>query len=147
MNISGSKGILFLINPFLSAIDSLIHIRDKQSQKLLYLWFLVFGAAFCAVNESADSSHWVEEFYIQSQFTFSQFTDYLAEYFSGESYIKDIYSVIVNFIVGRFTTNYHWTYLIYAAIFGFFYIRSICKFAMSRKNHLHKCVHHNFSGI
>ena len=39
--------------------------------------------------------------------------------------IKDIYTLTVNFFVGRFTNNYHWTYFIYAAVFGFFYIKSL----------------------
>lgn len=124
-NNNGSNGLLFLLNPFLSAINSLINIRDKQSQKLLYLWFLVFGAAFCAVNETADAYRWVEIFNIESKYTVGQYLDQIRLYFSFDSDIKDIYALTVNFIVGRFTDNYHWTYLIYASVFGYFYIKSL----------------------
>lgn len=124
-NNSSSKGILFLINPFLSAIDSLINIRDKQSQKLLFLWFLIFGAAFCAVNEAADSSRWVETFYVEAHYSLDQYLQVLRDYFSFDSNVKDIFAISVNFLVGRFTDNYHWTYLIYAAVFGFFYLKSV----------------------
>lgn len=122
---TGSKGLLFLINPFLSAIDSLLNIRDKQSRRILYLWFLVFGAAFCAVNEAVDSFRWTETFYIESRYTLQQYLLHIAEYFTFDSNIKDIYGLTVNFLVGRFTDNYHWTYFIYAAVFGFFYIKTL----------------------
>lgn len=124
-NNSGSKGFLFLINPFISAIDSLIHIRNKQSQRLLYLWFLVFGAAFCALNEAADSFRWVENFYIEAHYTLDQYLQVLRDYFTFDSNVKDIFAVSVNFLVGRFTDNYHWTYFIYAMVFGFFYLKSV----------------------
>lgn len=124
-NNNGSKILLFLINPFLSAINSLINIRDKQSQKLLYLWFLVFGAAFCAVDKTADSFRWVEIFNVESRYSFQQYLSDISEYFSFDSDIKDIYGLSVNFLVGRFTDNYHWTYFIYAAVFGFFYIKTL----------------------
>lgn len=39
----------------------------------------------------------------------------------------------VNFLVGRFSDNYHWTYLIYAAVFGFFYIKSLKIFLRHNK--------------
>ena len=46
-NNRGEKFILFLINPFISAITSIKDIRDGVSHWFLYLWFLVFGVAFC----------------------------------------------------------------------------------------------------
>lgn len=121
----GSKVLLFLINPFVSAIDSLIHIKEKQSPKLLYLWFLVFGAAFCTMSEAADSFRYVEDFYYESRYSLSQYLTILREYFTFDSNVKDIYSLSVNFFVGRFTDNYHWTFFIYAMVFGLFYLKSV----------------------
>ena len=52
--------MFFILNPFLSAVYSFKEIRDGMSHKFLYLWFLVFGTCFCAVNEAADSYRYVE---------------------------------------------------------------------------------------
>ena len=125
MNHRASKAILFILNPFISAIFSLKDIRDGVSHRFLYLWFLIFGIGFCAISEVADSFRYVEKFIIEHNYTWSQYMMEINEYFTFESNIKDIYTLTVNFFVGRFTNNYHWTYFIYAAVFGFFYIKSL----------------------
>ena len=121
----GSKLPLFFLNPFLSAIVSLKNIRDGVSHRILYLWFLVFGIGFCAMDEAADSFRYVEEFMMESQYTWGRYLLEVKEWATFESNIKDIYTLTVNVLVGKFTSNYHWTYLIYAAVFGFFYIKSL----------------------
>lgn len=125
MNHRASKAILFILNPFISAIFSLKDIRDGVSHRFLYLWFLIFGIGFCAISEVADSFRYVEKFMIEHNYTWSQYMMEINEYFTFESNIKDIYTLTVNFFVGRFTNNYHRTYFIYAAVFGFFYIKSL----------------------
>ena len=86
---------------------------------------MIFGIGFCAISEVADSFRYVEKFMIEHNYTWSQYMMEINEYFTFESNIKDIYTLTVNFFVGRFTNNYHWTYFIYAAVFGFFYIKSL----------------------
>lgn len=119
------KIALFLLNPFLSVIRAIKDIRDGFSHKILYAWFIVFGVGFCAVNESADSFRYVEDFNRECHYSWEEYTDEISEWWTFESSIKDIYTLSVNFFVGRFTDNYHWTYLIYAIVFGFFYIKSL----------------------
>lgn len=119
------KIALFLLNPFLSVIRAIKDIRDGFSHKILYAWFIVFGVGFCAVNESADSFRYVEDFNRECHYTWEEYTHEISEWWTFESSIKDIYTLSVNFFVGRFTDNYHWTYLIYAIVFGFFYIKSL----------------------
>lgn len=121
----GNKLALFFLNPFISAIVSLKNIRDGVSHRILYLWFLVFGIGFCAMNEAADSFRYVEDFLVESQYTWAQYMQTVREWATFESNIKDIYTLTVNVLVGHFTSNYHWTYLIYAAVFGYFYIKSL----------------------
>lgn len=120
-----SKLMFFFLNPFLSAIVSLKNIRDGKSHRILYLWFLVFGIGFCAVNESEDSFRYLEQFMIESRYSFAQYMAEIRDYLTFESNIKDIYTLTVNFIVGQFTHNYHWIFFIYAIVFGYFYIKSL----------------------
>lgn len=117
--------IIFLLNPFFSAIISLKNIRDGESHRYLYLWFLIFGIGFCAVSKEADSFRYVEDFMLESHYSYSQYISGIKDYLTFETNIKDVYTLTVNYIIGQFTNNYHWTYLIYAAIFGYFYIKSL----------------------
>lgn len=122
---NGGKIIIFLLNPFISAVTSLWNIRDGFSHKLLYCWFIIFGIGFCAVDESADSFRYVEDFYRESNYTWNQYVNEINYWLTFEGDTKDVYTLTVNFLVGRFSNNYHWTYLIYAVVFGFFYIKSL----------------------
>ena len=119
------KTLLFFFNPFISAITSLRDIRDGFSHKLLYCWFLIFGIGFCAINEAADSFRYVEAFVKESHYTWEQFVQEIKYWFSFEGNTKDIYTLVVNYVVGQFSDNYHWTFFIYAIVFGFFYVKSL----------------------
>lgn len=137
MNLSkrkiGDKALLFLINPFLSALYSVKNIKDGVSSHFLYLWFLIFGIGFCAMSESADSFRYVEDFMIEHRYTWAQYVYQINEYLTFESNIKDIYTLTVNVFVGAFTDNYHWTFFIYSIVFGFFYIKSMQVFLAHSK--------------
>ena len=100
------KIALFLLNPFLSAIRSIMDIRDGFSHKILYAWFIVFGVGFCAANKSADSFRYVKDFNTECHYTWEEYTFEISEWWTFESSIKDIYTLSVNFFVGRFTDNY-----------------------------------------
>lgn len=127
------KYFLSLINPFISAIISLRDIRDGVSHRTLYLWFLIFGIGFCALDESADSFRYVEDFIIEHRYSWAQYLEIVREWFTFESNIKDIYTLTVNVFVGHFSDNYHWAFFIYAVIFGFFYIKSLRIFIKNEK--------------
>ena len=116
--------LLFLINPFISGINSLINIKEKNALIFLYLWFIIFGISFVAKNEAVDSYRYVEMFK-EGSLTWNQYILELEEYFTFDSNIKDIYTLSVNYFVKSFTDNYHWTMFIYAVVFGFFYIMSL----------------------
>lgn len=121
----GDKLKLFLINPCISAISAFKNIRDGVSHKFLYLWFMMFGIGFCAMNEAVDSSRYVDDFMVEHNYSWNQYMDIVREWLTFESDIKDVYTLTVNVLVGRFSDNNHWTYLIYALVFGFFYIKSL----------------------
>ena len=124
VNKSGKIG-LFLLNPFMSAIMSLRDIRDGYSHKLLYAWFILFGLAFCAVNENFDSYYYAHTFVEESHYTWTEYTREIAYWFSFEESTKDVYTLTVNYFVGQFSDNYHWAFFIYAIVFGLFYIKSL----------------------
>lgn len=128
MNNMLQKILLFIVNPFLSAIHSLLNIKERGSLPLLYCWFLIFGIGFCAVGETMDSYRYVEKFTYEGMYTWNLYVNDIKEWFSFRGDIKDIYRLSVNYFVSRFSYNYHWTFLIYAAVLGFFYIKSLSVF-------------------
>ena len=118
------KFLLFLINPFLSVINSLVNIKEKHALTFLYLWFLIFGIGFVSNNEAYDSYRNVERFK-EEVLNWQQYKFELEDFFSFDSDIKDIYVLTANFIIRQFSDNYHWEYLLFAIIFGYFYVRSL----------------------
>ena len=117
--------LLFIINPFIATINSIIHIREKGALTLLYCWFLLFGIAFCADNPLADSFRYVEDFKEQANPSWSDYLGSLQSFFTFDSQIRDIYTITAGFIVHNISDNYHWLFLFFAAVFGFFYIKSL----------------------
>lgn len=119
-----NKIILFILNPFISAIVALKNIRDGVSHRFLYLWFLVFGAALIP-NEELDSYRYYEQFVQERTYSWERYISSIKDYFSFDTEIKDIYTLTINFLVGNFTDNYHWAFFVYSIVFGFFYIKSL----------------------
>lgn len=118
--------ILFFINPFMGFINAVSKIRDNRYFiKIIYCWFLVFGIAFCAKNEAADSYRYKEDFKVEGNYTTEEYKSIINDYFTFNTDIKDIYSTTINYLVGQMTDNYHYVFLIYALIFGYFFIASI----------------------
>lgn len=104
---------------------SLKDIRDGYSHKLLYAWFIIFGVGFCAVNEAEDSFRYVKDFNRVCHYSLERYTHEVAYWLTFDGGTKDVYALTVNYFVGQFTDNYHWTFFIYAIVFGLFYIKSL----------------------
>lgn len=119
-----NKIILFILNPFISAIVALKNIRDGVSHRILYLWFLVFGAALIP-NEELDAYRYYEQFVQERAYSWERYISSIKDYFSFNTEIKDIYTLTINFLVGNFTDNYHWAFFVYSIVFGIFYIKSL----------------------
>ena len=121
MKTLGYKLLFFFFYPFGAFLQSLFDIKNKSSRIIIYLWFVLFGLAFTAKNPSADSFRYVQDFHSEKNLSSWQYREFVKEYFTFDSNTKDLYTTTVNYLVGKFTDNYHYTFLIYAVVFGFFY--------------------------
>ena len=123
-----NKGVgilLFLINPLLGAIRGFVNIRNRDSLYYIFGWFLVFGMGLSDLNDLADSYRYIQDFRLACTMDYHQYISMVKEFFTYDTEIKDLYVISTNFIVSRFTDNYHYLFLLYAFVFGFFYIKSL----------------------
>lgn len=122
MKTLGYKLLFFFIYPFGAFLQSLFDIKNKNSRIIIYLWFVLFGLAFTAENPAADSFRYVQDFKVEKNLDKWQYREIIKEYFTFDSNTKDLYTTTVNYFIGKYTDNYHYTFLIYSIVFGFFYV-------------------------
>lgn len=128
------KIFLFTIYPFGAFLLSLKDYRSQSSRIIFYLWFIIFGYTFQAVDQSADSYRYVNEhFEVEKNYDWSQYTKSINEYFTFKSKVKDIYVLSCNYFVSRITKNYHLLFALFSSVFAFFYLKSF-KFLTNNLN-------------
>src|SRR5690606_38353493 len=106
----------------------------KSSYIVFFFFALFFGLSFTVVEERGyDSSHYKNEFEnyrFVNAYTFEQDFENFLTFNDGK---KDYYFDTVAFYVSRITDNYHFMFMIFAAIFAFFALKSF-KFFTSEEN-------------
>ena len=124
-SISNSKYylLLFLLWPFLAFITALINYSRKEARKVVYIFLIYYGFTFVVGNSGVDSERYALQLKTTAELPFSDFFKIIGGLYSDTS--VDIVEPLVSFIVTRFT-SYHGVYFaVWAAIFGFFYLKSI----------------------
>lgn len=125
------KAVLFILSPFLSFLISLRDLSSKSSYCVLIGICLLFGLNYNVTNDRSaehnlDGSYYRELFERDYVGSVTSVQDILDNYFSFSSEKNtDVYVDIVSLLVSRFTSNYHLLFLVYAAIFTFFMLKSL----------------------
>jgi len=135
-----AKWGLFLLSPVLGLFYSFLNLKTKSSFWVIYLVGLVFGLSLTVeaawgnadVLWYADSMRHRADFEAWVGYDINYYLFQLATYFTGQGE-KDIYAFTLEFLVSRFTNNYHVFFLVVAAIYGFFSIKSLKLFVAERK--------------
>ncbi len=125
------KFLLFIANPFLGFLESFRSPQKHNSRVIIYLWFVLFGFCFVPESESVenagDATRYAIDFkdaQMETRWSFVRdFKDYFTNNNTTET--RDLYTLILNYIVSRFTSNYHWLFMLFAVVFGFFYVKSM----------------------
>lgn len=133
------KYFCFLISPLLGIYYSIKDIKSKSSLILLFLFSTLWGLSYnIPINRegkfNVDASSYrtiFETEYLNLSFDiwYKDLISYLT--FSGD--INDFYYQTVFFLVSRFTSNYHVLYMVLAAIFSMFMVKSL-KFLVKNEN-------------
>jgi len=133
-----NKVILFLISPFLAFVYSLKRIKTKSSYVVFFLFSIFFGIAFTvqsgkrgdAYIDSVSYRELFEQYkFVSHQEFIKNFKDFLT-FSEGK---KDYYFDTVAFYVSRATDNYHVMFMVFAAVFAFFSLKTF-KFLTSEDN-------------
>lgn len=118
---------LFLIWPFLAFLLAIKNYSQKDSKKVVYLFIIYYGLTF-VIGElggaGADAERYAMHLIANAKLPFTDFFKIVGGLYSADSSI-DIVEPLISFLVSRFTSHYSLLFAVYAAIFGFFYLKSI----------------------
>jgi len=129
---------LFLFSPFFSLVYSIRRINTLSSFLVFFLFAVLFGLAFTVEDfrdaAMIDAVSYRIAFETQRVENWNQFLQ------SWRSYIefidptqKDFYTVSLNYVVHRFSDNYHYMFMMAAMVFSFFQLNSLKFLAGSSK--------------
>jgi hypothetical protein len=124
---SGPSGLLylllFIIWPFLAFIIALFNYSRKEARTVVFFFLVYYGLTFVYDNIYVDASRYVEDLARTAALPFSDFGKIVAGLYSDTT--VDIVEPFVTFVISRFTTNGGVLYAVWAAVFAFFYLKSI----------------------
>lgn len=89
----------------------------------MYFFLIYYGLTFVINYDEADSFRYILSLQENASLPFSAFFQVLGGLYSGTSI--DMVEPLVSFIISRFTTFHGIYFAVWAAIFGFFYLKSV----------------------
>jgi hypothetical protein len=116
--------VLFTIWPFMALITAVINYRQKEAQKIVYMFLIYYGLTYIIGNEGYDAAEYLRRLQYNASLPFSEFFKIVGGLYSSDTSI-DIIESFISFVVSRFTSRQNLLFASYAALFGFFYLRSI----------------------
>ncbi len=117
--------ILFIVWPFLAFCIALASYSKKEARKVVYFFLIYFGLTLVIHDKFYfDAAGYAFHFQQNAGLPFSDFFNIVGGLYSTDTSV-DIFEPLVSFLVSRFTSDYRVLFAVYAAIFGFFYLRSI----------------------
>ncbi len=124
---SGNYLILFILWPFLSFMLAVINFSQKEARKVIYIFFIYYGLTF-VISElggyGPDAERQALRLITAARQPFSEFFKIVGDLYVAEDSV-DLIQPLLIFFVSRFTNDYGFLFAIYAAFFGFFYLKSI----------------------
>lgn len=116
-----SQFLLFLVSPFLSLVTNFTNYRSRYFPGVLYLFCIFYGYTFTFVSDALDGARIVEKLTFAKYLPFYTFSGLDAILSTGNTEI--IENSIIWIVANTFGTS-QMLFMVYAAIFGFFYIKN-----------------------
>jgi len=116
---------LFILWPFLALIAALTNYSQKDAKKVVNLIHIYYGLSFVFGAEGyVDAVGYAIQLRETAARPISDFFKILGGLYSTDTSV-DIVASLIAFIISRFTDSYRILFAVYAAVFGFFYLKSI----------------------
>ena len=136
--------LLFLLWPFLAFLFAIRDYGTRESKTVVYLFLIYYGLTFIIGGEGLDSFVYAMKLADTASVPFSDFFKVATGLYNTDASL-DIVQPLITFIVSRFTTDHKYMFAIFAALFGFFYLKSIdLLHAQFMKNSNHNAMIHLF---
>ncbi len=114
---------LFIAWPFLAFFVAIANYGQKEARRVVYFFLIYYGLTFVNNNEGVDAFRYILMLQHNASLPFSEFFRVAGGLYSGTS--VDIVEPLISFIISRFTVFHGIYFAVWAAIFGYFYTRSI----------------------
>lgn len=116
--------LLFVIWPFMAFITAIANYTDREARRTVYLFLIYYGLSFVNNNEAVDAFRYAMKLESNAELPFSSFFDIVGGLYATDTSV-DIVEPLISFIVSRLTSHYALYFAVWAALFGFFYLKSI----------------------
>ena len=116
--------MLFLLNPFASAILSFKNHKAVYAKNIFWLFTAYYGFTLVISNEGMDANRY-RDFFISlsySEFDSKNIADLL--YQEGSTFL-DPAQLVISFLVSRFTSDPRFLFAVFGLVFGYFYSRNV----------------------
>ena len=117
----------FLLWPFGALLMALRRFQTSQAKTIFWLFCIYFGFVFVYPKETkgtADSSRYAAELLSMHEQRIA-FSDLVHSMYNTNEGLLDVYQPLTTWFVALFTGNANWLFLLFAAVFGFFYAQNI----------------------
>lgn len=119
--------LFWLFWPFGALVHALSHFKSTTTKMIVWLFCVYFGAAFVIPEDkpgAADSARYSRNLIImhETPITLSELGESI---YDPKTNVVDIYQPLITWIVAMFTDNPKWLFIIFSAVFGFFYVNNL----------------------
>ncbi|KYP15123.1 EpsG family protein [Flavihumibacter sp. CACIAM 22H1] len=114
--------IAFLVWPFLGFLLALRNLRGRLNGVIIYLFFLLYGLTF-VINPAMDGQRYANN--LKAAYNKSVSYDEFLPSLYAENGSVDLLEPGLVFLISRVTSEHYLLFVCFAAIFGFFYLKSI----------------------
>jgi len=133
-----AKYLIFITLPVLNLFYGLKKVSTSEGRKMLLLFFIMFGLSF-NYQRAGDGRRHAERFKSSVEYDWSKYTNQIIKFINGNPEDADLYTLSVNHLFSRFTSNPSLVFGFHAFVFGFFYLKSVSLllsgFKLSRDNY------------
>jgi hypothetical protein len=117
----------FLLWPFGALLMALRRFRSSQAKTIFWLFCIYFGFVFVYPKDTegtADSSRYAAKLVSMHEQP-TAFSDLVQSIYNTNEGLLDVYQPLTTWFIALFTGNANWLFLLFAAVFGFFYTQNI----------------------